>query len=305
MSRPSSLLHPRYWWVWLFAVPFTWLSAWLPWPVQRVVGNLLGDLTWLVAAGRRRVTLTNLRLCFPARDEAWRRQVARESFRNAAISLFESGWAWWRPVPVLARRLRVEGVENLQAARAQGRGILILGAHFTTLEFIGAAATPTVVVDTVYRPQNNAALEALVHARRSRYYGRQIDRRDVRGVFRALKENRAVWYTGDQDFGMRQAVFAPFFGVPAATVTAATRFARHNDSVALPVNFRRERDGSYVLCFEPPIAGFGADEAADAAAMNRHIEQGILKAPGQYMWFHRRFKSTPPGEASRYARAAH
>lgn len=306
MSTPSSrtaLLHPRYWPVWLFVLPFTFVAARLPWPLQRFLGNRIGDLLWLLAASRRRVTLVNLALCFPGRDEAWRRRVGRESFRNASLSVFESGQAWWLPASRLAARLQVEGMEHMRAAIAAGRGVVVLGAHYTTLEWIGAAMSHHLEVDIVYRPQNNAALEALVHWRRARIYKRQVDRRDIRAIFRALKDGDVVWYTGDQDFGTRHAVFAPFFGVPAATVTAATRFARHNDSVALAIDFHRRDDGSYVARFSPPIAGFAAmGDEEGVTVMNRCIAEGILRAPGQYMWFHRRFKSTPPGAASRYAR---
>jgi KDO2-lipid IV(A) lauroyltransferase len=307
MPAPVSrlaLAHPRYWHVWLLLVPVTLVAAWMPWPVQRFVGNRLGDLTWALLRGRRRLTLRNLELCFPEWAEDRRRQVALECFRSAGIALFESSRAWWRAPAVVARQFDILGLEHLRAARETGRGVIILGAHYMHLEITGAAVSSVQPLDTIYRPQNNPALEALVSWRRSRIYTWQIDRKDVRMIYKAFKANHAVWYTGDQDFGPKHAVFAPFFGVPAATVTAATRFVRANNSVAVAVDFRRDdRTGRYTVEFSPPIANFpGASESDDAMTMNHWIERGIRKAPGQYMWFHRRFKTRPPGAPSLYAR---
>lgn len=297
-----ALGHPRHWHIWLLLVPLTLLVAWVPWPLQRFIGNRLGDITWALLRKRRQITLRNLALCFPDWPEARRRQVALDSFRSAGIALFESSRAWWRAPATLARGFDIHGLNHLHAALAQGRGVLLLGAHYMHLEIVGAAFSSVQPLDTIYRPQNNAALEAFVRWRRRRIYTWQIDRRDVRTIYRALKANHVVWYTGDQDFGPRHAVFVPFFGVPAATVTAASRFVRANHAMALSIDFRRDdRSGRYTVEVSAPLADFpGASEAADALTMNRHIEAGIRKAPGQYMWFHRRFKSRPKGEQSVY-----
>jgi KDO2-lipid IV(A) lauroyltransferase len=299
-----ALAHPRYWHIWLLLVPVTLLAAWMPWPLQRFVGNRLGDLTWALLRGRRRLTLRNLELCFPEWSDDKRQQVARDCFRSAGIALFESSRAWWRAPAFVARQFDIRGLENLQAALAQGRGVLILGAHYMHLEITGAAVSSVQALDTIYRPQNNPALEAFVAARRRRIYTLQIDRKDVRTIYKALKANHAVWYTADQDFGAQHAVFVPFFGVPAATVTAATRFLKANTTPAVAVDFRRDdASGRYTVEFSPVLEGFpGENEETDAATMNHWIEQGIRKAPGQYMWFHRRFKTRPPGAPSLYAR---
>lgn len=305
MPAPSfrlSLAHPRYWHVWLFLLPLTWLAAWVPWPLQRGIGNRLGDLTWLLLRGRRAITLRNVELCFPEWPAEKQRQVALDCFRSAGIALFESSQAWWRSPAVIAHRFDIRGLEHITAGLAQGRGVMILGAHYMPLEIAGAAVSSLQPLDTIYRPQNNVALEALVSRRRERIYTWQIDRKDVRRIYKAFRSNHVVWYTGDQDFGTHLAVFAPFFGVPAATVTAASRLARANRPVVLSVDFQRDdRSGRYTVEFSPPLDNFpGASEEDDARTMNHWIEHGIRKAPGQYMWFHRRFKSRPPGEPSLY-----
>lgn len=303
MSRkkpPAHPAHPRYWHVWLLLLPVTVIAAWTPWFLQRFIGNRLGDLSWMLLRSRRQVTLRNLEMCFPQWSIAQREQVAQESFRAAGIALFESSRAWWRSPSMLADRFDFRGLERLQAGLAQGRGVVLFGAHYMHLEVAGAAASARFPLDIIYRPQNSPALEALVKWRRRHIYDWQIDRRDVRSIYKALKANHVVWYTGDQDFGRKHAVFAPFFDVPAATITAGVRFARSNDAVAIGVDFRRDdRSGRYVMEFSEPLA-FTGDDSADAAVMNRNIEAGILKAPGQYMWFHRRFKTRPAGVADHY-----
>ncbi|MFZ5723710.1 MAG: LpxL/LpxP family Kdo(2)-lipid IV(A) lauroyl/palmitoleoyl acyltransferase [Pseudomonadota bacterium] len=292
--RPRHPAHPLLWHVWLL-LPLTLLLAWFPWTLQRFIGNRLGDLTWLLLRERRRVTLRNLELCFPDWPPERRQSVALESFRSAGIALFESSRAWWQPPATVARDFEIRGLEHIRAAQEKGCGVLLLGAHYMPLEIAGAAVSAVQPLDTIYRPQNNPALDTFVRWRRNRIYQWQIDRRDIRTVYKALKANHAVWYTGDQDFGRKHAVFVPFFGVNAATVTAGARFARANGAAAISVDFRRDdATGRYIVEFSQPLADFpGETDETGARTMNRWIEAGILKAPGQYMWFHRRFKTQP------------
>lgn len=301
MTTRPGLLHPRHWHVWLLLVPLTFIAAWLPWFAQRAIGTAMGELTWWLLPQRRLITLRNLALCFPQMTDVGRQHIARDSFHNTGIAFFESSLAWWRSPPVLATRVDMNGLDLLHSAAAQGHGVILLGAHYIHLEYIGAAVSSLIPIDTIYRPQNNAALEAFVRWRRRRIYTWQIDRRDVRMIYRAFRAGHVVWYTGDQDFGTRHAVFAPFFGVPAATVTAASRFVAANHCAVFSVDFRRDNARRrYVVDFAPVTEVFGENEEIDALTMNRYIEAGIRKAPGQYMWFHRRFKSRPKGEMSAY-----
>ncbi len=300
-QKPAHPAHPRFWHVWLFMLPLTILAAWTPWPVARFIGYRIGDLSWMLLRSRRRITLRNLELCFPQWSEEKRHITGRDSFRSTGIAVFESSRAWWQPIQRIAADFELHGVEHLEHARAQGRGVMLFGLHLTALEITGAAASHHFPINTIFRPQNNAGMEALVSWRRKRIYTRQIDRRDIRTIYRALKDNEITWYTGDQDFGRQHAVFVPFFGVPAATIVAGMRFARANHSVALGVSFRRDdHTGHYILEFSEPLA-FTDDDEADALVMNRHIETAILKAPGQYMWYHKRFKTLQnPSSGSSY-----
>ncbi|MBV8466206.1 MAG: lipid A biosynthesis acyltransferase, partial [Burkholderiales bacterium] len=107
-------------------------------------------------------------------------------------------------------------------------------------------------------------------------------------------------YLPDQDFGPRESIFVPFFGIPAATIPALSRLARIADAAVLPCYIRRERDG-YTMVIEPPLTDFPTrDQEADTARMNRVIEAQILRQPGQYFWLHKRFKTRPEGETRFY-----
>ena len=200
----------------------------------------------------------------------------------------------------------MDGREHLDAALARGRGALLLAGHFTTLEIGAARLCIDVPVDGVYRPHADPSMERASRDGRQRFGGRLLDRADVRGMLRRLRANRAVWYAPDQDpGGWRGAgVFAPFFGRPAATLTAPARIARASGAPVLPFRVERAAGGrAYRIVIEPPLAGFpGGDERADAARINEVIERWARAAPEQYLWVHRRFKTRPPGEPSLYGK---
>lgn len=196
----------------------------------------------------------------------------------------------------------MDGREHLDAALARGRGALLLAGHFTTLEIGAARLGVDAPVDGVYRPHADPSMERASRDGRQRFGGRLLDRADVRGMLRRLRANRAVWYAPDQDLGLRHGVFAPFFGRPAATLTATARIARASGAPVLPFRVEREAGGrAWRVVIEPALAGFpGGDEHADAARVNEVIERWARARPEQYLWTHRRFKTRPPGAPDLY-----
>jgi KDO2-lipid IV(A) lauroyltransferase len=303
MNKPVfewRFLSPRYWpaWVGIFIV---FVMAWLPEPVQRALGRGIGWLSWQLIGQRRSDTLVNLRLCYPELDEAAREKMARAVFRHAGQSLFETANAWFVPLSHYRKRVRFEGIEHVEAARAQGRGVLLLGAHYMSLDYGGAVFSTRLPIDTVYRPQNNPVFEYMMRRQRQRVYLWQIDHDNMRGLVKALKQNHIVWYTPDQDYGLKQGVMAPFFGVEAATITATARLARVNNSVVLFVHFYVRDDGGITMSFTPPLENYpSGDDVADATRVNLELEKLIRRVPEQYMWFHRRFKTRPKGDPQPY-----
>jgi KDO2-lipid IV(A) lauroyltransferase len=293
------LTHPRYWTTWLF-LGLLRVLALLPYRAGLAVGGLLGTLTWHLLGARRRITDINLQLCFPELTPAQRTQLARATFRSTGIALVEIGWTWWGGAKRLP--LRVIGADVLQQALAQGRGVLLLGGHYTPLELSGYHFSTIAPAVALYRPDNNPVMDWMIRRARARFC-QPVPRSDLRQVRRALLDNQVVWLAPDQDFGLRNAEFAPFFGHTAATLTMPTRLAKLNGSPVLFIRHQREADG-YVLELTPMTGFPGATPKDDAALFNTTLEQAIRQHPEQYLWMHQRFKTQPDGRRKLYRAAA-
>ena len=307
MSAPvfrPALLHPRYWPLWL-GLGLLWLIVRLPYRVLLALGRLVGRLMHVFMRERRDVAEVNLQLCFPQWTEERRRQVLRDNFESNGIALFEMAMAWWWPRQRLDRLAHVEGLEHLHNAAAAGQGVVLVSLHFTTLELGAALLGQRVTIDGMYREHRNPVFDLVQRRGRERHNAdaRAIEREDVRAMFKSLRSGRAIWYAPDQDYGRKASVFVPFFGVPAATVTATSAFARLGKAQVVPFTQTRLPDAQgYRLTVHAPLADFPCgDETADALRINQWAEQAIEQQPEQYMWVHRRFKTRPEGEARPYA----
>lgn len=275
----------------------------LPWPVLMFTGDLVGRLAWRLARRRRHIAEVNVALCFPELSAREQRRLARQSVHGAGMALVEALASYFKAGLDLSDRLEVLGMEHVEKARQTGRGVLLLGMHFDTVDIsahlMGLALDRD--VNVVYRPHDNPALDEVIRKGRGRHLDKSFDRADIRGIVRALRNGEMVWYAPDQDYGWKHSVFAPFFGIPAATITATTRIVNMGNAVVVPVAQSRQPGGRYRLEFGPPLDDFPCgDEVADATRINRVIEEYVRKEPGQYLWVHRRFKHRPPGEPKIY-----
>ena len=292
-----SFLQPRYWGIWI-GIALLMILAVLPWAVQHRLAAFLGNTAFKYLKSRRKTAVRNLEVCFPEWPAAQVQDNARRVFVDQMIGIFETLNAWYCP-RWFNGRVSIEGLEHLHKAQADGAGVLLLGTHSTLLDAGGYLCSRHFAMGAVYRPQNNPLLDMLIYRCRSSSYSCQIDHDDMRGLIRQLKDGQAIWYSPDQDFGLKQGVMAPFFGVPAATVTAHRRLMKISKAAAVPLYFYRSgdiRDPRYHVLLEPALDNFpSADEAADAARVNKIIENQLRIAPTQYMWFHRRFKTRPEG----------
>ena len=306
MDRPvfrRSFLHPRFWPLWL-GLGLLWLIVQLPYGALLRLGRGLGWLMYRVAGSRRRIATRNLQLCFPQMSAAERERLLKENFASTGIAFFEMAMSWWWPREKLALLAHIEGIEHLQQAQAQGQGVILMAIHFTTLE-IGAALLGQVhTIDGMYREHRNPLFDFVQRRGRERHNldATAIEREDVRAMIKVLRGGRAIWYAPDQDYGPKQSLFAPLFGVQAATVTATTKFARLGRAIVLPFTQQRLPDGQgYRLTIHPPLADFpGETELADCLRVNAWVEEAIATCPAQYLWAHRRFKTRPPGEPKLY-----
>ena len=274
------------------------ILAILPWAVQYRLGQFLGSVAFNNLKSRRKTTIRNLEVCFPEWTAEQVEANARQVFIDQMIGIFETLNAWYSP-QWFKNRVQIEGLEHIQNAQAEGKGILLLGTHSTLLDAGGYLCAQFFEPDVVYRPQNNPLLDMLIVRCRATIYANQIDHDDMRGLIRNLKNGHAIWYSPDQDFGLKQGVMAPFFGTPAATVTAHRRLLKIAKAVSIPLYFYRDGDISnpqYHVLIEPAIDNFPSDdEVSDAVRTNKIIENQLRIAPTQYMWFHRRFKTRPQG----------
>lgn len=292
-----AFLQPKYWGIWI-AIVFLMILAILPWAIQHRLATVLGNIAFKRLKSRRKTTIRNLEVCFPEWSTEQVIENSRQVFIDQMIGVFETLNAWYSP-KWFKNRVSIEGLEHIIQAQQQGKGVLLLGTHSTMLDAGGYLCAQFFEPDVVYRPQNNPLLDMLIYRCRATIYKAQIDHDDMRGLIRHLKDGDAIWYSPDQDFGLKQGVMAPFFGTPAATVTAHRRLLKISKAVAIPLYFYRDGDiknPKYHVLIEPAVDPLPSEyELDDAIRVNKIIENQLRIAPTQYMWFHRRFKTRPQG----------
>jgi KDO2-lipid IV(A) lauroyltransferase len=296
-----ALLAPRHWPAWL-GVGFIRCAAALP-PAQLLrIGRGLGWIAARLLRERRHVAARNLALCFPQLDDATRAALLEENLRDSGMMLAEFALAWMGSAEAIARiPLALDGLHHLEAARTAGHGVLLVGAHFSHLELCARLVSQRIRIAGMYREHADEAFEWTIKRARLRYADAMFAKDELRRTVRYLQAGGTVWYAPDQDMRGKDVVFAPFFGVPAATITATHHLARLSGALVIPFFHRRRDDGGYAIRLEAPLAGFpSADPVADATRVNSCIERMVREAPTQYLWLHKRFKTRPPGEAPVY-----
>ena len=277
-----------------------WWLHWLPLPVLRALGALLGRLLYAFGRERRQVALTNLRLCFPALSEVDRERLARRHFIAFAQAVLDRTLGWWAPRRRLERLIRLRGVEHLRSP--DGRPTILLAPHFVGLDAGGTRITMETSVCSVYSNQKNPVLNRLLYAGRMRFNPSQLASRQegLRKVVKSLRDGYPFYYLPDMDFGPRESIFSPFFGVQAATIPALSRLVRLTGARVVPCITRQVADG-YEVELRPAWDNFpGASIEADTEFMNRFIDSEVLNMPEQYFWLHKRFKTRPAGEQRFY-----
>lgn len=299
---PMKFLSPRHWLSWL-GLGVIWLVAHLPLRGVFALGRGLGVFTACLRGERRHVAERNLQICFPQLDDDARNRLLDACLRDLGMMLVEFALAWMASARAIGRvPCSIEGLEHLAACRERGQGVLLVGAHFSHLELCARLVSQRIRIAGMYRVMDNAVFERTVLRARLRYADAMFTKDDIRATVKYLKRGGAVWYGPDQDMRGKDTVFAPFFGISAATITATHHLARLSGAAVIPFFHRRNADGrSYSLRLEAPLADFPtSDVAADTARINQMIERMVREAPEQYLWVHKRFKSRPPGEAPVY-----
>ncbi|WP_162245942.1 MULTISPECIES: lipid A biosynthesis acyltransferase [unclassified Roseateles] len=283
-------------------VGLVWLLSWLPFRVISGLGWVIGSLLAALPSSRRHIGTVNLALVLPNWTPAARKRLLRQHFVAMVQMLLEYGYCWFASQERLKRLMRIEGLEHLRAL--DGRNVILMMPHFTGLDLAGLRISLETPLVSIYSVQKDPWLDAFFRAKRLRFgtgiiFARQ---QGTRPTLRALKDGYRLYYLPDQDFGHRDSVFVPFFGVQAATIGGLSRMAAVTKAAVLPCYPRREANG-YTLVIEPALDNFPtADVVADATRMNAVIEAQARRQLHQYFWLHKRFKSRPPGEADFYGR---
>ena len=290
-----SFLLPKYWLTWI-GVLVLYTISWLPYRFQLFLGKMIGRLLYKIGSSRKKVALRNLELCFPDMPDAERQVMLKRNFENTGIALLETGMGWWWPNWRVKNKIKIIGLEHIEAAQKQGKGILLLAMHYLSVEIncrgIGSGH-PMVVF---YRPHNNPLMEYFQFRGRGRSNKYMLGKRDVKGLLRALKDGEACIYLPDQDYGRSRSIFVPFLAVPeAASTTGTLIFARQKNTQTHMIIPTRNDDGSgYTLEIKPMLENFPTgDDTADVKRVNQELEKAIMVKPEQYMWLHRRFKTRP------------
>jgi len=280
-----------------------WLLHFLPLPLLALVGQGLGMLFYALGRERRKVARTNLRLCFPELGDAARERLLRQHFRAFGRSIVERGISWWSRGERIRRLVRVEGLDHMQAL--QGKPVIMLAPHFVGLDMGGSRVALDFHAASMYSKQKNPVLDRLLLHGRQRFNAPYLFSRqdNVRQVVKVMRRGVPFYYLPDMDFGPRDSIFVPFFGVPAATITGVSRLASLARAVVVPVVTRQLSWGrGYVLTYYPAWENFPtSDVAADTRRVNAFIEARVREMPEQYYWLHKRFKTRPAGAAKLYS----
>lgn len=298
--RYSQYLHPKYWGTWL-GIGAMYLISLLPYSAQMKLATLLGTLMYKQGGERLNITRTNIKACFPELNEAQQDTLVRESFIANMKGMVETTIAWWGDHQPLIDNLEVHGYEYLQEAEARGKGVILMGGHFSILDLAGPMANSIFKFSYMYRPNDNPLFNAVIERHRLRYRHSKFTKRELKEMTSFIQQGNTVWYGYDQDFGARRSVFAPFFGVQTATLKAAMWLPRETGATILMVSQFREKDGHYSIRFSPIFEGIEQDDDVTAATrLNKQLENFIRIHPEQYLWMHRRFRSRPEGEEPFY-----
>ena len=287
-----------------FLLGTLWLLQHLPLAVQALLGRGLGLLLWALATDRRRVACRNLELCLPEMPGPERAALVRSHFQWLGRSLLERGLLWYAPPERLRRLIHVEG--DVTLAERSERPVMWLVPHFMALDVAGSATQlfQGQKVSSIYQSQSNPVFDAAMRDGRTRFGQGQIFSRSDTALplVRAIRRGFAFFNLPDMDFGIKDAAFVPFFGVPAATLLAPSKLARSLRMAVQPVVAEMLPGGQgYRVRFLPPWTDWPTDDpVADARRMNEWIESEVRRNPAQYLWVHRRFKTRPPGEPGFY-----
>lgn len=280
-----------------------WILHFFPRRALGVSGQLLGFLFFLLSRDRRRVVTKNLDLCFPNLSTRERANLRLKHFISLGRALADCSIAWWSKASSIKKLAKIEGKEILDQALSEGP-VIVLAPHFVGLEILGIRLSIEEHAQTMYSKQKDPILDKFLQSRRTRFRETKlISRQDgIKSVIRALKARLPLFFLPDMDFGPKDAVYVPFFGISAATIDAVPRLAALTKAKVIPVTIRQYGfNEPYIIKFFPSWNNYpSGDLLNDTQTMNEFIETQARMMPEQYYWVHKRFKTRPPGDEKIY-----
>jgi Kdo2-lipid IVA lauroyltransferase/acyltransferase len=285
-----------------FGLALMWTLRFLPLAALSRAGEGFGWVLSVLAVERARICRINLEKCFPELSRSERDALVRAHFLVLGRSLLERGILWWSRRSRVERLVRLAGVEHLEPLRT--RPVILFAPHFVGMDAGWTRLTCAYDLTSVYARQKNAMLDGVLLRRRTRFGRQRVFSRQqgIRSALGALRKGMPMYYLPDHDFGRRDAIFVPFFGVPAATVPGLSRLARLAGALVVPCVTRMLPGGQgYEVRIHQAWDDFPTDDLqADTSRMNAFIEERVREMPEQYYWTHKRFKTRPAGETGWY-----
>lgn len=300
-SESTSRFHPTHISAWIVVFILRVLSL-LSMNQKQICGAKLGLWAHRKLKKRTIVAQKNVSACFPNLSPEDHNKIVQDSYIACARGLMESTHSWWRDISPYVNNMIVTGKENLEKAQSRGSGVLLIGGHFSIFDFaLPLFASQLSKPGYMYRPHDNPVVDHMIEQGRRRHYGIQgFHKRQLKDMIEFIKSRGEVWYAVDQDFRDKCDVFAPFFGVTAACVSAPSWIAKESGAAVLVVSQFRHPNGQYEIAFSPILEGFGEDQQADAVQWNQLLAEAISQHPAQYLWLHKRFKTRKPGDGEFY-----
>ena len=295
----NNFFHPKYFTTWILVLLMR-LSVFLPFSTQVFLGKIIGKFLYPIMPELRKVAYTNISNCFPEKRQSQVTTMIKRNFEALGISFFETANAYYASDNKIKKVLTIENEYFFTDALKKEGGIILLCSHFMPLMLGSRALLIKHKIANVYRPQNNKLFDQIMVNGYQKNGAVMIKNTDTRSIVKALSNSLPIWYAPDQDLGINNSIFAPLFGIQAATASATARLAKNNNTQVIPYSFIRTDQG-YKMTFQEPLDNYpSGDPLNDAKRTNQILEKQILKNPEQYLWIHRRFKTRPEGESGLY-----
>ena len=292
-------IHPKFYPTWILILLMR-IGVFIPFQFQVILGKAIGKLIYPFMKKLRETAYSNISNCFPEKKQPQVTLLVKQHFDAIGISLFETANAYYGSDRKIKKLLSINNKHFFSDALKDEGGIILLCSHFMPLMLGSRALLLENTIANVYRPQNNKLFDKVMVKGYTKNGAVMIKSKDTRSILKAIKNSLPIWYAPDQDLGINNSVFAPLFGIETATASATSRLAKNNNTRVIPYSFIRTKHG-YEMSFDKPIKNYPSnDPIKDATTTNKILESQIIKAPEQYLWIHRRFKTRPDGQENFY-----